>query len=392
MNTVRTVLDIWNWYIKGVVFATEDGVVNVLAKDMVKTRGMRKWKILDIEDFALCVNELLKSFERKIWSDLVEEVIVGVSHPQSHVIRVAEQKRIINKTILSEDVSHLSDIVADAWYKPNYEVIKIMPVLWLIDEETKTKDPLWMDARKLELIADVFLLPKVYYNNLMEVFKKLDLDVRDMVPTILWTCEWVLDFDLKDLGSLVIDIGANQTSYAVYEEWYPLFYGVIPLGGEDVTKDLSIGLQIDVKEAEALKREKASIAFDKVSQSDETIDMKFMTDIVIARYEEIFDLIQEDLIHRDKDWRLPWWVFLTWWASKIPDLELLSKDVFKVASFSAQERHLQIGELHENHQFLSLLGLYSRSDKYSYNKRKWLGLSLDFWFIQPIKDFFKKLF
>ena len=80
-----------------------------------------------------------------------------------------------------------------------------------------------------------------------------------------------------------------------------MFYGVIPLGGEDVTKDLSIGLQIDVKEAEALKREKASIAFDKVSQSDETIDMKFMTDIVIARYEEIFDLIQEDLIHRDKD-------------------------------------------------------------------------------------------
>jgi cell division ATPase FtsA len=60
-----------------------------------------------------------------------------------------------------------------------------MPVLWLIDEETKTKDPLGMDARKLELIADVFLLPKVYYNNLMDVFKKLDIDVRDMVPTIL---------------------------------------------------------------------------------------------------------------------------------------------------------------------------------------------------------------
>lgn len=392
MNTVRTVLDIWNGYVKGVVFATEDGVVNVLAKDMVKTRGMRKWKVLDIEDFALCINELLKSFERKIWSDLVEEVIVWVSHPQSHVMRVAEQKRIINKTILSEDISHLSDVVADAWYKPNYEVIKIMPVLWLIDEETKTKDPLGMDARKLEIIADVFLLPKVYYNNLMEVFKKLDIDVRDMVPTILGTCEWVLDFDLKDLGSLVVDIGANQTSYAVYEEWYPLFYGVIPLWGEDVTKDLSIWLQIDVKEAEALKREKASIWFDKLSQSDETIDMKFMTDIVIARYEEIFEIVQEDLIHRNKDWRLPGWVFITWWASKIPDLEYLSKDVFKVASFRAQERHLQIWELHENQQFISLLWLYSRSDKYSFRKKRGLWLNFDFWFIGAIQAFLKKLF
>lgn len=392
MNTVRTVLDIWNGYIKGVVFATEDGVVNVLAKDMVKTRGMRKGKILDIEDFALCINELLKSFERKIWSDIVEEVIVWVSHPHSHVMRVAEQKRIMNKTILSEDVAHLSDVVADAWYKPNYEVIKIMPVLRLIDEETKTKDPLWMDARKLELIADVFLLPKVYYNNLMDVFKKLDIDVRDMVPTILWTCEGVLDFDLKDLWSLVIDMGANQTSYAVYEEWYPLFYGVIPLWWEDVTKDLSIWLQIDVKEAESLKREKASIWFDKVSQSDETIDMKFMTDIVIARYEEIFEMIQEDLIDRNKDGRLPWWVFITWWASKIPDLEYLSKDVFKVASFRAKERHLQIGELHENQQFLSLLWLYSRSDKYSFRKKRWLWFTFDLWFLTSIQTFFKKLF
>jgi cell division protein FtsA len=236
------------------------------------------------------------------------------------------------------------------------------------------------------------LLPKVYYNNLMDVFKKLDIDVRDMVPTILWACEWILDFDLKDLGSLVVDIGANQTSYAVYEEWYPLFYGVIPLWWEDVTKDLSIWLQIDVKEAESLKREKATIGFDKVSQSDETIDMKFMADIVIARYEEIFEIVQEDLVHRNKDWRLPWWVYITWWASKIPDLEYLSKDVFKVASFRAKERHLQIWELHENQQFISLLGLYSRSDKYSFRKKRGLWFNFDFWFINSIQAFFKKLF
>lgn len=392
MNTVRTVIDIGNGYIKGVVFAQEEGNVTILAKDMIKTRGMRKWKVLDIEDFALCINELLQSFEKKIWSDLVEDVVIGVAHPGAMVSRVAEQKRILNKNIGNEDVSHLSDVVADAWYKPNYEVVKIMPVLRLIDEETKTKDPLGMEARKLELIADVFMIPKVYYNNLMEVFGKLDLDVRDIVPTILGTSEWVLDFDLRDLGSLVVDIWANQTSYAVHEEGYPLFYGVIPIWWEDVTKDLSIGLQIDIKEAEALKREKASIILDKHTPGNETIDMKFLTDIIVARYEEIFELIQQDLITRNKAWRLPWWVFLTWWAAKIPNLEHLSKDVFKVASFMAQERHLQIWELHNNHQFLSLLGLYSRSDKYSYRKRRGFNLSLNLGFVQSIGAFFKKLF
>jgi len=181
MNSIRTVLDIWNWYVKWVVFWTEDDKTVVLAKDMVKTRWMRKWKILDIEDFAVCINEVLQSFAKKLWWDFIEEVIVWISHPDSEIKRVAEQKRVLSKDISHEDISHLSEVVADASYKPNYEVIKIIPVVWLIDEETKTKDPLGMEARKLEIIADVFMIPKTYYNNLLEVFNRLDLHVVDIV-------------------------------------------------------------------------------------------------------------------------------------------------------------------------------------------------------------------
>ena len=67
MNNLRTVLDIGNGYVKGVVFGTEENQeVVVLAKEMVKTRGMRKGKILDVEDFAVCINELLQSFAKKL--------------------------------------------------------------------------------------------------------------------------------------------------------------------------------------------------------------------------------------------------------------------------------------------------------------------------------------
>ena len=67
MKNLRTVLDIGNGYVKGVVFGTEeDQSVVVLAKEMVKTRGMRKGKILDVEDFAVCINELLQSFAKKL--------------------------------------------------------------------------------------------------------------------------------------------------------------------------------------------------------------------------------------------------------------------------------------------------------------------------------------
>jgi cell division protein FtsA len=111
----------------------------------------------------------------------------------------------------------------------------------------------------LELTADIFALPKTFYSALTESFQRLSLNVIDIVPNILASTEAVLDFDHKDLGTLLIDIGNNQTSYVVYEDGYPLRYGTLPVGGEDVTKDISIALQIDIKDAEQIKKEKGYI-------------------------------------------------------------------------------------------------------------------------------------
>lgn len=392
MNNLRTVLDIGNGYVKWVVFGTEDEQTVALAKEMVKTRGMRKGKILDVEDFAVCINELLQSFAKKLGGDFIEEVVVGVSHPDAVIKRVAEQKRILSADISHDDISHLSDVVADSIHRPNFEVIKIIPVVWLIDEETKTKDPLGMEARKLEIIADVFMIPKNYYTNLLDVFSRLDLHVKDIVPNILGLAETSLDFDLKDLGSVLIDIGANQTSYVVYEEWYPLFYGVFPVGGEEVTKDISIGLQVDIKEAEAIKREKGTIILDNRTIEDEAVDVRFLSDIMTARYEEIFELIQQDLIKRQKDGRLPGGVFLTGWSSRVDNLLALAKDVFKLASFQAEDKQMKLGDISHNQQFLSLIGTHQRVEKYDAGRGRGFSFNLNFGFLGKVKELFKQLF
>ena len=185
---------------------------------MIRTKGMRKGKILDVEDFAVCINQILESFSRKLGEDLVERVYISISHPECTIRRISEQKRVLSRQIGHEDIGHLSDVVADTTVKPNYEVIKIIPVQWIIDEQSKVKDPIGMEARKLELIADVFMIPKNFYNNLFDACEKLDLHVADIVPNILGTSEACLDLEVRDLGVLLIDIGANQSSYVVYEE------------------------------------------------------------------------------------------------------------------------------------------------------------------------------
>jgi len=392
MNDIKTIIDIWNGYIKGILLWQEAGETIVLAKDIIKTRWMRKGKILDNEEFAHCINELLESFARKLWGDFVEEAIIWISHPETVVRRIVEQKRILDGQVSHDDIQHLSDVVSESWIKPNYEVVKIIPVQWVIDERTRVKDPLGMEARKIELIADVFMLPKSFSVNIYEAFDRLDIHVTDIIPNILGASEVCLDFDVKDLWVLLVDIWANQTSYVVYEEWYPILHGVLPVWWEDVTKDISIWLQVDIKDAERIKREKWIINMEKVAHEDESIDMWFLSDIMLARYEEIFELINEHLQVVEKDGRLPWWVIITWWATKVQNIEMLAKDVFKLAVFRWHDKVMQLGDLSHNPQFINVIGDYVWANKYQNAHKRRFKLSLDFGFIRGLGSFLKKMF
>lgn len=250
---------------------------------MVKTKGMRKGKILDGDDFLISLGQVIDSFHKKLGDDYLDQVFVGISHPDMIISRMREQKRVMTDKITHDDINHLSKIVSDISGQANYEIIKIIPVHWVIDENRKEKDPLGLTATKLELVADVFMIPKSFYNNLIEIFDKVNLRVVDIVPTILGLSEVALDFDLKDLGSCLIDVGANQTTMAVFEEGVPLSYYVLPVGGEDVTRDISLGLQVDIKEAEEIKKRYGHQEQTDKPDVNMPIDQSFLTEIIGAR-------------------------------------------------------------------------------------------------------------
>lgn len=391
MENISVILDLGNWYIKWAVIAKEEWRTVVLAKEMVKTKWMRKWKILDIDDFVFSINSVFDSFTKKLWWDFLDDVYVGISHPYMIIKRVAEQKRILDAKVDKSDLDHISDLLESSG-ESNYETIKILPVQWIIDDNIKLKDPIWMEWKKLELLADVFMVPKNFYNSIVEAFQKLELWEPDLIPNILGATEVTLDLDSRDLWTILIDIWNNQTTYVIYEEWYPLTYGVIPIGAEDVTKDISIWLQLDIKEAEKIKRERWIILFDEERMKDEAIDVWFLSDIIAARYEEIFEKINQRLIDVGRDGKLPWWVVLIWWWSKITNLDKLAKNIFKLAVFYGKDKVLNIWDLSWNQQFLNLLWVYVWWKKYGEVQWGWFNFKMNFSFVSKITKFFKDLF
>ena len=391
MNDIRAIFDIGNETIKAVVFGRDNEKDIILAKQTEAVLGMRKWKIIDAEAFTNTLNKITENFIRKLWGDFIEKVYVGISHPEMLTQRIIEGKRIMNDEVEIEDLEHLSRIAADIANINNYETIKIVPIARIIDEEKKEKDPIGLKCKKLELMADVFLIPKNFYNGLIDAFDKIGLEVSDIIPNILAASEVAVDYDHKDLGTVLIDIGKNQTSYVIYEDWYPLGYGTLPIGWEEVTKDISIGMQVDIKEAENIKKSNGTAIIDSETPMDLPLDIHFLSEIISARYEQIFLKINKHLENLEKDWRLPWGILLIGGGSKTKNLDYLAKDTFKLATFHGKDQLVNVGDLSRNVQFVNILGCYYWSIKYMDEGRKWGGIKL--WKIgTKIWDFFKNLF
>ncbi len=161
-------------------------------------------------------------------------------------------------------------------------------------------------------------------------------------------------------------MGKNQTSYVIYEDGYPLGYGTLAIGSEDVTKDISIGMQVDIKDAEEIKKAHGSAIVQKERSTDESpIDSLFLSDIINARYEEICMKINNHLKDLDKDGRLAGGVLLIGGGARMPNLDLLSKDVFKLATFYGKDNVLNLGDISSNIQFINVLGTYVWANKYT---------------------------
>lgn len=390
MNEIKAVFDIGNNSIKAVVFQNDNGKDVILAQQEEASLGLKKGKILDAERFTTTINKIVENFSKKLGGDFIENVVISLSHPEMIVSRIYESKRILQEEVIEDDADHLLRIIGDISGKDNYETLKIVPICRIIDEEKREKDPVGLKCKKLELVADVFLIPKNFHAGLSDAFDKVGLNIVDIIPNILATPEICIDYDHKDLGTLLIDIGKNQTSYVIYEDGYPLAYDIIPLGWEDVTKDISIWMQVDIRDAEEIKRTLWTAIITEDFNANTEMDLAFLSDIINARYEEIFNKIITRLKKIDKDGRLPGGILLVGWGSKMHNLDILAKVLFRLSASYAKDITMNIGTLGNNIQFINLLAAYYRSNKYmdidsrkmSFKAGKFLG---------KIADFFKSL-
>lgn len=296
------------------------GAPTIVGVGKAPTKGMRKGFVVHLEGPAHAIDEALGEAERMSGYQ-VNSATLSING--AHIVSTKADGMIAvgaaDHAITREDLHRIEEVATVGKIPPNREILEVVPHEYILDGQAGIKDPLGMTGTRLEVSANVISALGPHLHNLQKSAELAKVDAHAITPSVLAAAKAVLSESQLENGVAVIDLGGATTSVAVFEEGELQYAGVIPVGGMNITNDLAIGLKTDPEIAEKIKIQHAVAVARKdvegVSVKDGEEVMSFTSsdidEIVEARLEEIFELIQKELKKAGKAGQLPAGIVLT---------------------------------------------------------------------------------
>ena len=308
------------------------------------TEGITRGSITDIDNAAQSIIACLEKAERMTGVP-IDSAWVGITsaHIISQISRGIVAVGKVNGEIGKQDVERAVEAARAIATPPNYEILHVIPRRATIDGQMTIKDPIGMMGTRLEVDTMIIQAFASEVRNITKCLYKTGLEIEDLVFSILGAAESTLTNKQKEIGVVLINIGGSTTTLIVFEEGEMLHTAVLPVGSNHITADIAIGLRISPDIAEKIKIDYGCISKDSQKKMDiqladiepseqGTIPMKYVSHIIEARVEEIFEKIEEELKKIGRDGVLPAGVVLTGGGSKLPGIVELAKRKLKLAA------------------------------------------------------------
>ncbi|OGJ58233.1 cell division protein FtsA [Candidatus Peribacteria bacterium RIFCSPHIGHO2_01_FULL_55_13] len=321
-----------------VVDAESEGhVPNVIGVGISPSLGMRKGHVIDVEELIHNIISSLEDAERMAGVP-INHVFVGMSGAHIESFDSRGVIAISGPEITVEDVARVIDAAQAVSIPANHRILHIEPKAYAVDEQHGIKNPVGMTGIRLEVEAHIITGHVQHVKNLEKCVDQAGVDIDAIVPATIASSEAVLTKRQKELGVVVIDVGAGCTSIAVFEEGTILHSVCLPIGGESVTNDIAIGLRTSIDTAEKIKIEFGSVLPQEIAEREmidlssvskvdtQTVSKRYMAEIMQARYFEIFSLVKEQLKLIGRSGMLPAGALLTGAAVKAPGVLDLARD------------------------------------------------------------------
>src|SRR3989338_3792300 len=248
-------VDIGSSKIATVIGQLWDESINILGVSEVLSRGIRKGQIVDIEVAASSINASLEAAERMAGYS-IDQVFVSLSgayilsQNSKGVVAISQP----NGEIEESDVQRVLEAAGAVSTPSTTTILHVLPKTFTVDGEGGIKDPVGMTGVRLEVDTHIITANSVSVKNVQRVLEQEAwVGVWSLVFSGLASSLSVLTDTEKELGVILIDIGAGITNVCIYVDGALSHSSVIPIGARHITNDLAIGLRISLDSAEKIK-------------------------------------------------------------------------------------------------------------------------------------------
>jgi len=400
----------------------QTGVIKVVGVSAVPAKGIRKSMIVDLEQVMETVTQSVDAAERMAGFDVNSAYLaISGSHIKSinskGVVAVASP----DQEITHEDVARVIEAARAVSLPQDRRMIHVIPRFFKVDSQEGIRDPVGMTGVRLESEAHIITGMNTALRNLEKCMNDLGLTVNGFVFSGLAAAEVTLSDTEKELGVVVVDIGAGSTSFCVFVEGALEYSGAIPIGARHVTQDIALGCRISLDAAEKIKialssdkyqplkrkageskedlakrRRKADkLDLSKLGIEDTTEELSKRTlveGIIVPRVKEMLKMIAEELDKKDLLSQAPAGVVFCGGGAETISLVDVAKKVFRLPARVGVPTDIQglVADI-KRPSYASSIGLLL------YGKRQGVGFSskrsFNFNFLKalPIKSIVKNV-
>ena len=286
--------------------------IETICNTSYKCSGLKKGKIINEDEISLSLAKTIKDAEDET-NLKINSAYVTIPGKYVTIVQNSITKEVKDKYsgISIRDVQSAIMQVKDIEIPEGKTLIDIVPDKIVLENGTVVADPVGSLSSSFTMSAQVILADKDYVRQLNSIFKKAGLEIDGIVPIALAERNLVLDSNELHDNIAIIDVGAENTDIGVFENSSFIYTNSIPLGGENITNDIAVVLNITEEEADKLKRQyglalKSFIDNDndiilntcKDNNKNKIIKSSELIEIIEARIEEMFSIINKDITNQ----------------------------------------------------------------------------------------------
>ena len=353
-----------------------DGTIEIIGLGSQPSRGLKKGVVVNIESTVQSIQRAIEEAELMAGCE-INAVYAGIAGSHIRSLNSHGVVGIRDREVTHADVEHVIEAAKAVAIPADQRILHVLPQEFIIDGQEGIRDPIGMSGVRLEAKVHIVTGADSAAQNIIKCVQRCGLVVEDIVLEQLASSFAVLTDDEKELGVCIVDVGGGTTDIAVFSSGAIRHTAVIPIAGDQVTNDIAVSMRTPTQYAEDIKV-RFACALSQLANPDESIEVpsvgdrparrlarQTLAEIVEPRYEELFNLIREELRRSGFEEVIAAGIVLTGGSARMEGAIELAEEIFHVPVRLGLPGHVRgLADVVQNPIYSTAVGLllYAREN------------------------------